>query len=128
MNRMTAQDFKKFQKSTKTLSYEMAVSLQIFAAYLPKYETEYRFHPTRKWRFDFAWPDWKIAVECDGMAWQAGGGRHNTDADREKINTATSMGWSVLRFSGFQIRNNPMWCVDMVQTAFKSKGIDWRKA
>lgn len=29
----------------------------------------------RKWRFDFAWLDKKIAVEVDGNAWQTKGDR-----------------------------------------------------
>ena len=36
---------------------------------------EYRFHGTRKWRFDYAVPALKIAVKCDGGVW--GYGRHN---------------------------------------------------
>jgi len=79
-----------------------------------QYQTEYRFHPTRRWRFDFAWPQKMVAVECDGIIWKACGGRHNTDADREKINTAVSMGWRVLRFSGKQIRNEPVSCIDLL--------------
>lgn len=81
------------------------------------YETEYRFHPTRRWRFDLAWPNHKVAVECDGMVWQAGGGRHNTDKDREKINTASSMGWTVLRFSGKQIKSDPHSCINFLKDA-----------
>lgn len=27
---------------------------------------EYRFHPTRKWRFDFAIPHIKVAIEIEG--------------------------------------------------------------
>lgn len=76
---------------------------------------EFGFHPKRKWRFDFAWPAKLVAVECDGIAWQAGGGRHNTDADREKMNTAVSMGWRVLRFSGKQIRNDPSGCIEFLK-------------
>lgn len=75
-------------------------------------ETEYRFHPSRKWRFDLAWPEKKIAIECDGMVWQAGGGRHNSDADREKINNAVLLGWRVFRFSGNQINTDPLGCLD----------------
>ena len=40
-------------------------------------EREYKFHKTRKWRFDFAYPDIQLAVEIDGGQWRAGGGRHN---------------------------------------------------
>lgn len=28
---------------------------------------QYVFHPHRKWRFDFAWPSQKVAVEIQGM-------------------------------------------------------------
>ncbi len=27
---------------------------------------QYKFSPGRRWRFDFAWPDCLIAVECEG--------------------------------------------------------------
>ncbi|MCP4049885.1 MAG: DUF559 domain-containing protein [bacterium] len=76
---------------------------------------EYRFHPSRRWRFDLAWVNKKIAVECDGGQFKALGGRHNTDADREKINTATQMGWRVLRFSGTQIKSDPMGCIGVLK-------------
>ncbi len=68
-------------------------------------ELEYRFHPTRRWRFDLAWPARRLAVEVDGGQWMAGGGRHNTDADREKLNAAAIAGWRVLRYSPRQLRD-----------------------
>ena len=62
---------------------------------------EYKFHPTRKWRFDYAFPCLMIAVEVDGGIWT--GGRHINPAgyinDMEKLNTAASMGWLVLRIT-----------------------------
>jgi very-short-patch-repair endonuclease len=62
---------------------------------------EWRFHPTRRWRFDWAWPDRKLALEIDGGLWQPGGGRHNRGVgyvkDLEKLNEATILGWRVLR-------------------------------
>lgn len=66
---------------------------------LPQPEREHGFHTTRRWRFDFAWPAHKIAVEVDGGQWLARGGRHNTDADREKMNAAAELGWRVFRYS-----------------------------
>lgn len=66
---------------------------------------EYRFHPQRRWRFDLAWPAHRVAVEVDGGQWMAGGGRHNTDADREKLNAAAIAGWRVLRYSPRQLRD-----------------------
>lgn len=62
---------------------------------------EFRFHPKRKWRFDYAFPFLQIAVEVDGGVWT--GGRHINPAgyinDMEKLNTAASMGWLVLRIT-----------------------------
>lgn len=60
---------------------------------------EHKFHPTRKWRFDYAIPRHKIAIEVEGGVWT--GGRHTSPKgflnDMEKYNTATVMGWRVLR-------------------------------
>lgn len=61
---------------------------------------EHRFHPVRRWRFDFADTKNMIAVELEGGIWV--GGRHNRgngfQADTEKYNKATVMGWRVLRY------------------------------
>lgn len=66
---------------------------------------EYRFHPTRKWRFDYAIPALKIAVECDGGVWT--GGRHVSPKgymkDMEKFNAAAELGWVVLKFTPQQL-------------------------
>jgi very-short-patch-repair endonuclease len=62
-------------------------------------ELEYRFHPVRRWRFDMAFPEPKVAVEIEGGVWT--GGRHvrgkGFRKDCEKYNTAAAMGWRVLR-------------------------------
>jgi very-short-patch-repair endonuclease len=62
---------------------------------------EYRFDPVRKWRFDFAWPDQRVAVEIDGGIWTKSG--HSTGGgimrDMEKSNAAQLDGWLVLRFT-----------------------------
>lgn len=62
---------------------------------------EWRFHTSRKWRFDYAIPAAKVAVEVEGGVFT--GGRHTTGAgftaDIEKYNTAESMGWHVLRIT-----------------------------
>jgi len=64
------------------------------------FEREYRFHPVRRWRFDFANPEIKLALEVEGATWAQG--RHTRgsgfEKDCEKYNTAALMGWRVLRF------------------------------
>lgn len=66
---------------------------------LPVPETEYRFFPARKWRFDHAWPAQMLALEVEGGIWTQG--RHNRSrgflGDMEKYNQATLLGWRVLR-------------------------------
>lgn len=60
---------------------------------------EYKFYPERRWRFDFAIPEHKIALEVEGGVWTQG--RHTRPqgflGDIEKYNTATLMGWRVFR-------------------------------
>ena len=60
---------------------------------------EYKFHPKRRWRFDYAIPNHKIALEVECGVWT--GGRHSRAqgflGDMEKYNTATLMGWRVFR-------------------------------
>lgn len=61
--------------------------------------TEHRFHVTRRWRFDYAWPEHQLALEVEGGVWV--GGRHTSGAgfvkDMEKYNEAACMGWRIIR-------------------------------
>ena len=61
---------------------------------LPAPEREYRFHDVRRWRFDFAWPVYRLAAEVEGGTWV--NGRHNRpegfEKDCEKYNTAALAG------------------------------------
>lgn len=74
---------------------------------LPSPEREYVFFPGRRWRFDFAWPEQKVAVEVDGGTWS--GGRHTSgsgyDKDAEKLAEAAILGWTVVRFSSGMVRD-----------------------
>ena len=85
----------------KTSSLEIRVMTWLCAFGFPGYEREYRFHKTRKWRFDFAWPDKKIAIECDGAIWTYG--RHSRGSgiisDAQKYNEAILDGWKIFRIT-----------------------------
>lgn len=67
----------------------------------PELQREYRFHPRRKWRADFAHPQAMVLIEIEGGTWSHG--RHNRAqgyaADAEKYNHAALMGWSVFRLT-----------------------------
>ncbi|EOX3942305.1 hypothetical protein ACPHXT_000727 [Vibrio alginolyticus] len=86
---------------------EQTLLFQIKAMGLELPEKEYRFHETRRWRFDFAYPEQQLAVEVEGGTWA--GGRHTRgsgyEKDCEKYNEAALRGWSVLRFTGSMIKS-----------------------
>lgn len=69
---------------------------------------EYKFHPEKRWKFDFAIPAWKVAIEVEGGTWLPKG-RHTTgkgfQKDCEKYNAAAVMGWRILRYTGSMINN-----------------------
>lgn len=111
-----------------------------------KPETQYKFHPERRWKFDFAWPEYKIAVEVEGGVYgrkiqchRCGvivkiktknggyyepriGGRHNSgkgfENDCEKYNSAVLLGWNVLRFPTTSAIDQVM---SDIQTMIKAK-------
>lgn len=62
---------------------------------------ELRFAPPRRWRFDFALPQARVAVEIEGGVWCQG--RHNRGAgfvsDCEKYLAAALAGWTVFRLT-----------------------------
>lgn len=79
--------------------HESALAVAIGARGLPAPIHEYQFMPPRLWRFDFAWPLHRVAVEVDGGQWIHG--RHNRgggfERDAEKFLAALLDGWRVLR-------------------------------
>lgn len=70
------------------------------AAGLPEPVPEYVFHPTRKWRFDYAFLGHQVAIEIEGGIYT--NGRHvrgqGFAEDMSKYNSATMLGWRVLRY------------------------------
>lgn len=63
---------------------------------LPQPVREYRF---KRWRFDFAWPQLKVAVEVDGGTFFGGDHVRGKGYQRDclKNNAAQVEGWAVLR-------------------------------
>ncbi|MCE7567549.1 endonuclease domain-containing protein [Aliivibrio fischeri] len=78
---------------------------------LPEPDKEVRFHPVRKWRMDYAWPDLKIALEVHGG--HHSNGRHVRGAgfaeDRAKMNEAQLLGWLVLEVTTDNIKDLRTW-------------------
>jgi very-short-patch-repair endonuclease len=90
-----------------------------------KYQTEYRFHAIRRWKFDVAWPGYKVAVELEGGIWTRG--RHTRGKgyrrDMEKYNAAAKTGWAVLRYCANDIRESPVQVIEAVASAI---GIEYQ--
>ena len=65
----------------------------------PELEKEFRFHPVRKWRADFAHLPSRTLIEIEGGIYV--NGRHNRGAgfaaDLEKYLEAALAGWRVVR-------------------------------
>jgi hypothetical protein len=68
---------------------------------------EYRFAPPRRWRFDYAWVEEKVALEVQGGLFVQG--RHSRGAallkEHEKLNTAAALGWRVMYCTPKQLRD-----------------------
>ena len=74
---------------------------------VPAWEEEYIFLDGRRFRFDFAWPPFLIAVEIEGGTYSMG--RHTRGSgfakDCEKYNLAALDGWSVYRFTTCMVKD-----------------------
>lgn len=68
---------------------------------IPPPEPEYRFHPVRRWRWDYCWPEQMIAMEIQGGTWTRG--RHTRGRgysnDCTKLNEGQLHGWRVFWFT-----------------------------
>lgn len=82
------------------------MAFQIKAARLPVPEREHRFHPKRKWRLDFAWPDHGWALEVEGGTWVKGAHTRGKkfEMDCNKYAEAALAGWRVLRVTTDMVR------------------------
>ncbi len=71
----------------------------------PALEREYKFHPSRKWRADYALPAAMVLIELEGGIYS--GGRHTRAGgymgDIEKYNAASMLGYTVLRLGTGQV-------------------------
>ena len=149
-NEVKLEDFPEELSPKKELARGFQSILIQIGGDLPSPQPEFRFHESRKWRFDFAWPDHKVAVELEGGVYgkpiychncgvkqrarkkdgslgkviMLGGGHtrfHRFLSDKEKYNTAASMGWVVLRFVREDILGDPFDTVEQVRGALSDR-------
>lgn len=112
------------------------------------FEREFYFHSVRKWRFDFAIPEKKIAIEIEGgtfgkivvcnhchkkvffvtktgkIAYVRQAGGHNSGKgykkDIEKYEEASFLGWTLLRFTTVQVERNPQKVCESILRAIEN--------
>jgi very-short-patch-repair endonuclease len=98
-------------------SLEWTFAAMMLDSGLRDWVEEYQFDRDRKFRFDFAWPGLRVAVEVEGGNFVFG--RHTRgkgfETDCEKYNLATLQGWSVFRFTEKHVNDGSG--VDLVKKA-----------
>lgn len=104
---------------------ELTLATQIAQSpVVPEPVREYKFHPTRKWRVDFAWPDLSppLAVEIEGGTWR-GNGRHSRglgfEKDAEKYNALSLAGWVLLRFTSSMVNDGR--AIEQLETIWRKR-------
>lgn len=100
--------------TASALEEEMAYQLRAMKI---AYVQEYRFHPKRRWRFDFVIAGSKVALEIEGGTWIQGGHSRpkGFEDDCEKYSEAAVLGWCVLRATASQVRSGA--ALDLVTRA-----------
>ena len=100
---------------------EKHLDIALRASGLPAFVREHYFHPTRRWRLDFAWPAVKLGVEIEGGIFSRG--RHGRGSgikgDIDKSNALTLLGWRLLRFHGDQVRSGQ--AVEIIRQALSEE-------
>ena len=113
----TAPQKRKNSLGEETLAFQLT-------AYKIGFVREYQFDAVRKWRFDFALPEHKLAIEVEGGIWTQG--RHTRGSgyikDLEKYNAAAAQGWKVLKFTTKQAKNG-----EAAQEILKNLFIKYKK-
>lgn len=125
----------KQSKLEREFAYYWKALAPQFLADPPAPRRQYRFHPERRWKADFAWPRQRVIVEVDGGAFlrrrskktgkrYSGGGHHSAAgyrADRERDNAAVAAGWLVLRYTSKMLNDDPWAAIEQVCTVLEQR-------
>jgi very-short-patch-repair endonuclease len=75
-----------------------------------------QFHPVRSgFILDFAFPDQKLGIECDGERWHS----QANQRDRFRDWILRRGGWTVLRFREKEIKEDVSECVDILEAVLR---------
>lgn len=107
---------------------EPRISVPGFSGHRPVPEREYRFHERRQWRFDFAWPEQRVAVEIHGGTYQRKRTGHTSmtghQRDCEKMNAAQLAGWTVLAYTAKDLEQRPVPILEEIMQALNGANSD----
>ena len=112
---------KQSKQRTATQRLHARVSTQLIG--LRKPVTEHKFHPKRRWRFDYAWVDLKIALEIHGGTYTHGRHVQGTGFanDREKMNEAQLLGWIVIEAASDNVHKIRGWLEQAMRVRIDEK-------
>lgn len=74
---------------------------------------EYKFDKTRRWKFDYAIPEIKLAIELNGGVHRI---KDRYLKDLEKLNHAAIQGWMVIQVDNNQVKD--LSCEKIIRQAF----------
>lgn len=126
-----AENYQRLVKGAIKSKWEDRFRTLITGLGAPIWCEQYRFDSVRLWRFDFAWPERKIAFEMEGAIWMKGfggrtGGGHShpmgIEKDIEKYNAASIQGWAVIRITDKMLPARKLFFADaakLVTAAFR---------
>jgi DNA-binding CsgD family transcriptional regulator len=145
--KMSRSDRAEYDKSSLERSFD--TQFIRLAQDLPEPYENYRFAAPRNFRFDRAWPDYRVAVELEGTRPRAirchncgtevraikGDGTTGEKirlygwhqrfsrfkSDKEKYNLAVELGWYVLRFFHDDVHADPFSMIETVRKVLQSR-------
>lgn len=125
-DRMTMDEFKKIKPTSAKNDYKARFLRDLANAGIPAPVAEVKFHDTRKWRLDFAYPDAMVAIEYQGGNFSRGKGGHSSIAglmrDYEKFTEASLLGWTLILIDAASVRSGQ--AVEWVRRAMEVKNAE----
>lgn len=107
----------KVRKQRQPVDLEAMFIVHLKAAKVPRWRREFMFHSTRRWKFDFAWPELMVACEIEGgTGWKVNGksirGSHVTPLgyrkDCMKYSEGAIAGWCVVRGDAKMVKDGTL--------------------
>jgi hypothetical protein len=101
---------------------ESRVRLLLVGAGLPPPETQIEFTDelgVARIRVDMGWPEWRVAVEYDGV--QHWSDRYQRSWDIDRLAMLESMGWAVIRISA-EMLSRPDVIIERVRSKLRAAG------